>query len=80
MFGLTPGAVKDIAERALRTFVQVFLATYAPVILGAGSLGGLLDLSTADKAATAAIAAVFSVLTGVVGAKVGSSNEDASVR
>lgn len=80
MFGLTPGAVKDIAERALRTFVQVFLATYAPVILGAGSLGGLLDLSTADKAATAAVAAVFSVIMGVVGAKTGSSNEDASVR
>jgi hypothetical protein len=80
MLGLNSGAVKDIAERALRTFVQVFLATYAPVILGAGSLGGLLDLSTADKAATAAIAAVFSVVMGVVGAKVGSSNEDASVR
>lgn len=80
MLGLNSGAVKDIVERALRTFVQVFLATYAPVILGAGSLGGLLDLSTADKAATAAIAAVFSVVMGVVGAKVGSSNEDASVR
>lgn len=80
MFGLTSGAVKDVAERSLRTFVQTFLAMYAPVILGAGSLGGLLDLSTADKAATAAIAAVFSVITGVVGAKTGSSNEDASVR
>lgn len=80
MFGLTVAAVKDVAERAVRTFVQVFLATYAPVILGAGSLGGLLDLSVADKAGTAAVAAVFSVLMGVLGAKTGSSDEDASVR
>ncbi len=80
MLGLTPGAVKDIAERALRTFVQTFLALYAPVVLGAGSLGGLLDLSVADKAAAAGVAAVFSVVMGAVGARVGTSNEDASVR
>lgn len=73
-------AVKDVAERAARTFVQVFLAMYAPVVLGAGSLGGLLDLSTADKAATAGVAAVFTVLTGVIGVKLGSSPDDASVR
>lgn len=73
-------AVKDVAERAVRTFVQVFLAMYAPVVLGAGSLGGLLSLSTADKAATAGVAAVFTVLTGVLGVKLGSSSDDASVR
>jgi alpha-beta hydrolase superfamily lysophospholipase len=73
-------AVKDVAERAVRTFVQVFLAMYAPVVLGAGSLGGLLSLSTADKAATAGVAAVFTVLTGVLGVKLGSSGDDASVR
>jgi hypothetical protein len=73
-------AVKDIAERAARTFVQAFLALYAPVILGAGSLGGLLDLSVADKAATAGVAAVFTVLTGLVGVKVGKSGDDASLR
>ena len=77
---MTRDAVKDVAERAVRTFVQVFLATYAPVILGAGSLGGLLDLSTADKAATAGIAALFSVVMGLFGAQVGSSENDASVR
>lgn len=80
MFGLSVEAVKDVAERALRTFVQTFLAMYAPVVLGAGSLGGLLDLSTADKAATAAVAAVFSVVTGVLGTKVGSTGDNASVR
>lgn len=75
---LSSAAVKDVAERAARTFAQTFLAMYAPVVLGAGSLGSLLDVSTADKAATAAIAAVFSVVMGLVGVKVGSSKDDAS--
>lgn len=73
-------AVKDIAERAARTFAQVFAATYAPVVLGAGSLGGLLNLSVADKAATAGVAAVFTIVTGLLGVKVGKSGDDASVR
>lgn len=80
MLGLSMEAVKDVAERAARTFVQTFLAMYAPVVLGAGSLGGLLDLSTADKAATAGIAAVFTVVMGVLGVKAGSSEDNASVR
>lgn len=80
MLGLSMEAVKDVAERAVRTFVQTFLAMYAPVVLGAGSLGGLLDLSTADKAATAGIAAVFTVVMGVLGVKAGSSEDNASVR
>ena len=77
---LSREAVKDVAERAARTFAQTFLALYAPVVLGAGSLHGLLDLSTADKAATAGIAAVFSVLTGLVGVNLGSNGDNASVR
>ncbi|MFD4474721.1 holin [Streptomyces sp. NPDC058471] len=80
MFGFSKEALRDVAERAVRTFVQTFLAVYAPVVLGAGSLGGLGDLSTADKAATAGIAAVFSIVMGLVGAKTGSSEDDASVR
>lgn len=80
MFGLTTKAVKDVAERAVRTFVQTFLALYAPVVLGADSLGGVLDLSTADKAAAAGVAAVLSVVMGAIGANVGSSKDDASVR
>lgn len=75
---LSSAAVKDVAERAVRTFVQVFLAMYAPVVLGAGSLGGLLDVSTADKAATAGIAAVFSIVMGLVGTKVGSTSDNGS--
>lgn len=80
MFGLTREAVKDVGERAARTFVQTFLALYAPVIFGADSLGGVLDLSTADKAAAAGVAAVLSVVMGAIGANVGSSKDDASVR
>jgi len=80
MFGLTLEAVKDVAERAVRTFVQTFLALYAPVVLGAGSLGGLLDLSVADKAAAAGVAAVLSLVMGVVGTKVGTSEDNGSVR
>jgi hypothetical protein len=80
VFGLSSAAVKDVAERAVRTFAQVFLATYAPVVLGAGSLGGLLDLSVADKAATAGVAAVLTIVMGVLGVKVGSTGDNASVR
>jgi len=79
MFGLSIEAVKDLGERAVRTFVQIFVALYAPVVLGADSLGGLLDLSTADKAATAGIAAVLSLVMGAFGTQVGSSKDDASV-
>jgi hypothetical protein len=80
VFGLSSAAVKDVAERAVRTFAQVFLATYAPVVLGAGSLGGLLDLSVADKAATAGVAAVLTIVMGVLGVKAGSTEDNASVR
>ena len=80
MLGLSAEAVKDVAERSVRTFVQTFLALYAPVVLGADSLGGLLDLSVADKAAAAGVAAVLTVVMGVFGSKVGSSEDDASVR
>lgn len=80
MFGMTAKAAKDVAERVVRTFVQAFLGTYAPVILGADSLGGLGSLSVADKAATAGVIAVFALVMGVVGTKAGSSEDDASVR
>lgn len=80
MLGLSLEAVKDLAERAVRTFIQAFTALYAPAILGADSLGGILDLSTADKATTAGLAAVVSLVMGAVGTKVGSSEDNASVR
>lgn len=73
-------ALKDIAERAARTFVAAFAMLYAPVVLGADSLGGLIDLSVADKAAAAGVAAVVTVLLGAIGVKLGSSGDNASVR
>ena len=76
---ISKSAVVDIAERAGRTFVVAFLAVYAPVVLGAGSLGGLVDLSVADKAATAGVAALLSVVLGLLGVQVGTSRHDASV-
>ncbi len=72
-------AVMDVLERALRTFLQVFVGLYIPVILGANSLGGLIDLTMADKAAAAGVAAVLAVIFGVVGTQVGSSDDDASM-
>lgn len=77
---MTREAVKDVAERTARTFVVAFLALYAPVVLGAHSLGGLLDLSVADKAATAGVAAVFTTVLALVGVRLGSSGDDASLR
>lgn len=76
---LSTAALKDLGERAARTFAQTFVALYAPVVLGAGSLGGLLSVSTADKAATAGVAAVLSLVMGVFGVQVGSSKDSASV-
>lgn len=73
-------AMMDVLERAIRTFIQVFVGLYTPVLLGADSLGGLLDLSVADKAATAGVVAVLAVVMGVMGTQLGSSGDDASVR
>lgn len=80
MFGVNSEAVKDLAERAVRTFAQTFLALYAPVVLGATSLGGVLSLGVADKAAAAGVAAVLSLVMGVLGVKAGSSEDNASIR
>lgn len=79
MFDLSKEALKDVVERAVRTFVTVFAATYAPVILGASSLGGLIDLSIADKAATAGVAAVLTAVLGLAGTRMGSSKDNGSV-
>lgn len=77
---MSKDALKDVAERAARTFLVVFAGLYAPVVLGASSLGGLLSLSVADKAATAGVAAVLTVVLGAVGVKFGSSSDNASFK
>lgn len=63
--------VKELASRAARTFAGAFAAVYAPVILGAGHLSALVDLSVADKAATAGLAAVASIVLGLLGIQTG---------
>ena len=72
-------AIFDVLERALRTFIQVFIGLYTPVLLGANSLGGLIDLSIAEKAAVSGIAAVLALFMGAVGTQTGSSEDNASV-
>ncbi len=72
-------AVLDVAERAIRTFVAVFLGLYVPVLVGAETLGGMVDMNMLAKAATAGVAAVITVIIGVIGTQVGSSKDDASV-
>lgn len=76
---MSKAAMMDIAERAIRTFIQVFLGLYVPVILGADSLNGLIDLTMADKAAAAGVAAVLASIMGALGTRTGSSGDDASV-
>lgn len=78
MFGLSFEALKDLGERAIRTFVQAFFALYAPVVLGADSLGGILDLSVIEKAATAGLAAVIALFMGVAGTRTGTTKDNAS--
>lgn len=67
-------AFKDVAERVARTFAQAFLAVYGL------DLSNVLNASLAQQAAAAGGAAVLALLMGVVGTKMGSSNEDASLR
>lgn len=74
MFGLSKEALRDVAERAVRTFAQAFLATYGL------DLAKVTNLDLAAQAATAGGAAVLAVVLGVIGVHFGSSKENASVR
>ena len=78
MFSITKKAALDLAERVVRTFVAVFAGLYVPAILGADSLDKLVDLSLADKAATAGVVAVLTLLLGVIGVNV-KDGDDASL-
>lgn len=66
--------LKDVAERVARTFAQAFLATYGL------SLTDVLDLDLASQAAAAGGSAVLALAMGLLGGKMGSSTEDASLR
>ncbi len=67
-------ALKDIGERVLRTAAQAALSVYGL------DLANVLDTSNLQKAAAAAGAAALAAVFGLVGARVGSSRDDASVR
>lgn len=58
----------DIAERAIKTFLQGFLGTF--VLTGVTAA----DLDSAQRAALAGIAAVLSMLMSLVSSQVGSDN------
>lgn len=61
--------LKDIAERAVWTGVQTFLAVY--------TLGGLTELKSAG---TAALAAMISVVKGFVATKVGDPDSASTLK
>lgn len=75
---MSKSALKDIAERVVRTFVAAFLALYLPTILGASTLGGLWNAGVADQAAAAGVAAVVTLVIGLLGVQVNGS-DDASM-
>lgn len=66
--------LKDIAERVLRTAAQAFLGAYGL------DLANVLNTANAEKAGLAAGAAVLALVMGLVGGRMGSSPEDASMR
>lgn len=61
--------IKDIAERALWTAAQTFLAVY--------TIGGIDELKSA---ATAALAAGLSVIKGFLATQVGSTDSASTIR
>lgn len=67
-------AMKDIAERALRTAAQAFLGTYGL------ELTDVMSLDMAEKGALTAAAAVLAAVMGVISTRLGSSTDDASMR
>ncbi len=66
--------LRDLLERTVRTFLQALLA----VVVASGT--NVYDVSMWQAAATAGLAAVFALLLGVVGGKVGDPNTASLLR
>jgi len=62
----TAGALDDIAERTVLTYVEVFLG-----LLLAGAATDVVDLSALQSAAVAAIPAALTVIKGAIGTRLG---------
>lgn len=67
-------AVKDVVERAARTAAQAFLGVYGLDLMD------VLSTDMAEKGLAAAASAVLAMAMGLVGTKVGSSRDNASMR
>jgi hypothetical protein len=67
-------ALKDIAERVLRTAAQAFVGAYGL------DLTDVISTSNAEKAGLTAASAVLALVMGLVGSRMGSSPDDASLR
>lgn len=74
MLGMSMAAVKDVAERMARTAAQAFLGVYGL------DLANVLSTDLAEKGLAAAASAVLAALMGLVGTKLGTSSDDASLR
>lgn len=74
MLGLSGSALRDVAERTLRTAAQAFVGVYGL------DLANVLSTDLAEKGLAAAASAVLAALMGLVATKRGSSPDDASLR
>jgi hypothetical protein len=72
---------KDLAERCLKTFLQVFLATMLASMASSSSdlLGAFSNVDALQAAALAGLGAVASIIFSLVSAYANSSNGSASV-
>jgi hypothetical protein len=70
---------KQVIERAVKTFAQVFLATYLAGIGSVTGLSGFFDASVADKAAVAGIGALLSVVMSFLSRPLGDNDSPSAV-
>mgnify|MGYP001558674614 FL=1 len=71
----TKRRIIDLSERVILTFVGAFIAVYlAAFAVGEADIAFLKDPGLFSKAGTAGIAAIFPLVSGLIGFKVGDKN------